>query len=241
MIHTSHGLRIYRKGLHVLVVFGILILPIAFIFFGGWVSHISARDLGTALSVSGYRLFVAYLLSAVIALFLAITLGQGKIGDFFIPVFDLLQNLPSFALIPVFAILWGYTNTMAIGFAVSAMIWPILFYVLSAIRTAKTDFNEAATVFGATGWRRFSSYLLPLSFPALVTGSIVSVSIGWEAVIGVEIIGFSNGIGNFLNANAGANGNHVLIFGLITLLLIVFSINKLVWLPLLKRSQLYAE
>ncbi len=241
MIHTSHGLRIYRKHVHVLIAFGVLILPIVFIFFGGWISHISVRALGTALSVSGYRLFIAYVISAIIALVLAIALGQGKVGDFFIPVFDLLQNIPSFALIPVFALVWGYTNTMAIGFAVSAMIWPILFYVISAIRTAKTDFNEAATVFGATGWRRFSSYLLPLSFPALVTGSIVAVSIGWEAVIGVEIIGFSNGIGNFLTANAGANGNHALVFGLIALLLIVFSINKLIWLPLLKRSQLYAE
>lgn len=241
MIHTSHGLRIYRKRIHVLIAFGILILPIVFIFFGGWISHISVRALGIALSISGYRLLVAYLISAFIALVLAITLGQGRIGDFFIPVFDLLQNVPSFALIPVFALLWGYTNTMAIGFAVSAMIWPILFYVLSAIRTAKTDFNEAATVFGATGWRRFYSYLLPLSFPALVTGSIVAVSIGWEAVIGVEIIGFSNGIGKFLTANAGENGNHALIFGLIALLLIVFSINKLIWLPLLKHSQLYGE
>src|SRR5438105_3498793 len=102
MIHTSHGVRIYRRWFHVLIAFGVLILPIAFIFFGGWISHLSVRDLGLSLTLSGYRLLLAYALSTAIALLLALTLGQGAAGDFFIPVFDLLQNLPSFALIPVF-------------------------------------------------------------------------------------------------------------------------------------------
>lgn len=224
-----------------LITFGVLILPIVFIILGGWISHISVTDVSMALAVSGWRLFAAYVISTIIAIALAVSLGQGKVGDFMIPVFDLLQNIPSFAMIPVFALVWGYTNSMAIGFAVSAMIWPILFNVLVALRTAKTDLNEAATIFGANGFKRFYSYSLPLSFPALVTGSIVSVSIGWEAVIGVEIIGFKDGIGNFLTNSAGQDGNHALIFGLIALLLIVFSLNKLVWLPLIQQSKKYAE
>ncbi len=223
-----------------LIAFGVLILPLVFIVLVGSISQISTSALLMDLGLSLYRLVVAYAISLVLAVGLAIMLGRGKLGDFFIPIFDLLQNLPSFALIPVFVLLFGYTNKMAIIFAASSIVWPILFYVLSALRTAKTDFNEAATVFGATGLKRIFYYSIPLSFPAIVTGSIVGISIGWEAIIGIEIIGLSHGIGVFLNS-AAQSDKQILAFGIVALLLLVFSVNKLIWLPLLKKSQLYAE
>jgi len=235
-----HNIKIYKKWTHLLVVFCIIILPIVFILLAGSISQISTNSLILGLGLSFYRLLIAYAISLVLGILLAVTLGHGKLGDFFIPVFDLFQNLPSFALIPVFVILFGYTNKMAVLFTASSVLWPILFSILSALRTAKTDYNEAATIFGATGLKRILYYLIPLSFPAIVTGSIVGISIGWEAVIGVEIIGLSNGIGSFLNS-AAQSDKQVLALGIITLLLLVFSINRLVWMPLLRKSQLYAE
>lgn len=223
-----------------MIAFGVVALPLVFIALVGRVSSISTSALLLALGLSFYRLLVAYIISLILGVALAVTLGRGKIGDFFVPVFDVLQNLPSFALIPVFVLLFGYTNKMAILFAASSVLWPILFYVLSALRTAKTDFNEAATMFGAVGLKRIFYYLIPLSFPAIVTGSIVGIGIGWETTIGIEIIGLSNGIGVFLNSAAESNKT-VLTLGIVALLLVVFSINKLVWLPLLKKTQLYAE
>lgn len=240
MVHYSHTFRIYKKRAHLFVAFGVIALPILFILFVGRISQLSSSALLFGLGLSFSRLIMAYFISLVLGVGLAISLGHGKVGDFFVPIFDLLQNLPSFALIPVFAILFGYTNKMAIIFAASSILWPILFYVLSAVRTAKTDFNEAATIFGATGLKRVLYYLIPLSFPAIVTGSIVGISIGWEAIIGIEIIGLSSGIGVFLNSAAISN-KETLTLGIVALLLVVFSINKLIWIPLLKKSQTYAE
>lgn len=240
MIYSSHNLKIYKKVAHILIAFGVIALPIVFILLAGRISQISTHSLVIGLGLSFYRLIVAYAISLILGITLAVVLGHGKLGDFFVPIFDLLQNLPSFALIPVFVILFGYTNKMAILFTASSVLWPILFYILNSLRTAKTDFNEAATIFGATGLKRIFYYLIPMSFPAIVTGSIVGISVGWEAIIGIEIIGLSNGIGAFLNS-AAQSDKEILIFGIIALLLVVFSINKLVWLPLLKKSELYAE
>ncbi len=242
MVHThpSHSLKIYKKRAHIIITFGVIVMPIVFILLVGHIGQLSTGALMLGLGLSFYRLIIAYFISLILGITLAVTLGHGKLGIFFVPIFDLLQNLPSFALIPIFVLLLGYTNKMAILFAATSILWPILFYILSALRTAKKDFNEAATVFGATGLKRIFHYLIPLSFPAIVTGSIVGISIGWEAIIGVEIIGLSSGIGVFLNSAAEAN-KEVLFLGIVALLLVVFSINKLVWLPLLKKSQLYAE
>ena len=133
---------------------------------------------------------------------------------------------------------------MIILFAVSSIIWPILFAVLTAIKNAHSDLNDAATIFGARGLRRIPYYLAPLSFPAVLTGSIVGIAIGWEAVIGAEIITSITGFGEFIKdaSTTGAGITHVAIAGMLVILVIVFVINRLIWAPLLAESgRRYAE
>lgn len=241
MARTVHGLKITRhRKYHIpTIIIGILVLFGAVAVIGG-IGNMSVQALYMGLGLSLYRLIVAYVISLVVALLIAVPLSQGKIGDTLIPVFDILQNVPSFALIPLFVYALGYTNGMVIIFAATSILWPILFYVLHALKAARSEWNDAATIFGAVGWKRSLYYLLPLSFSSAVTGSIVGFSIGWEAVIGVEIIGLGSGIGVFLN-NTLATDRGIFALALFSLLLAVFIINRLVWMPLLKRSQLYGE
>ncbi len=241
MAHSGHHFKIYRKRTHLLLAFGVIILPIVFILLVGRISQVSSMALMSGLGLSLYRLIVAYFVSLFLAIVLASLVGHGRLGNFFIPVFDIFQNLPSFALIPVFILLLGNTNKMAVVFAASSMLWPLLFNMLGAIRNARTDLTEAAEIFGAKSWRKVWYFYLPLGFPALITGSLVAISIGWEAVIGIEIIGLANGsgIGAFLNS-AGGN-KQVLALGIVALLLVVYAINKLIWTPLIKKTQIYAE
>ncbi len=199
----------------------------------------NAADLVTGLSLSLFRLIVAYFISLVVATVIAVFVSNSRLGDMLIPVFDLMQNLPSFALIPIFVYWLGYTNQMTIIFAATSILWPILFYVMHALKTVKKDMSDAAKMFGAVGLRKIIYFSIPVAFPSIVTGSIVGFSIGWEAIIGVEIIGLTTGIGPFLNG--GASGNNNLTLGILALLVVVFLINRLVWMPLLRKSQLYVE
>lgn len=240
MARIVHGFHVAKGRKHTIKIILFLVAVIAVIIAIGKISGNSKHDLSLALSLSLFRLIAAYLISLVIATIIAVLVGNSRIGDALVPIFDLLQNLPSFALIPIFVAWLGYTNLMAIIFAATSILWPILFYMLHALKTARKDFEDAATIFGARGLKRILYFSLPVAFPAAVTGSIVSFSIGWEAIIGIEIIGISNGIGSFLNASASANHN-LLLLGISSLLLIVFLINRLVWMPLLKKSQLYGE
>ena len=241
MVHASHGLKIYSKKYHVFTALGVLLLPVLFLVFIGGLSHVHTQDLIAGIGLSLYRLLLAYAISLALGVSIAILIGYSPWATSLVPVFDVLQNVPSFALIPVFAILFGYTNAMAIVFAASSIIWPILFYVLNAIKTARSELNEAATVFGAIGFKRIFHYLIPLSFPAIVTSSIVGISIGWEAIIGVEIIGLNSGVGVFLNHASILGDRTALLAGILGILILVFSINKLIGIPLLKKAQYYAE
>lgn len=208
----------------------------------GYFAQVTWPELLYALALTTYRLAVAYAIALAVGVGVALLVGWSRTVDFFFPIFDILQNLPSFALLPIFIYFFGFGNEMIILFSVTSIVWPILFAILTAIKSAHQDMSDAATIFGANGWRRVTSYLGPLSFPAILTGSIVGIAIGWEAVIGAEIIADSSGFGAFIKG-AGASGiSETTIAGIIAILLLVFVINRLVWAPLLAEStKHYAE
>jgi NitT/TauT family transport system permease protein len=152
-----------------------------------------------------------------------------------------MQNVPSFALIPFFVIWFGYTNEMVIVFATTSMLWPILFSILAQLKSSKTDLNEAAEIFGAKGFKKIVYYILPYIFPAVISGSIIGIAMGWETIIGVEMIGMSTGIGSFLDVADKTNQEQTILFAVLALLLLVFSLNRLVWVPMFKKVQNYGE
>lgn len=195
-----------------------------------------------AVARTTYRLIAAYLIALVLGVGVALVVGWSPLADFFFPLFDILQNVPSFALFPIFLYLFGLTDTMIIFFAVSSIVWPILFAVLTAIKNAHRDLNDAASIFGATGVKRITAYLAPLSFPSILTGSIVGIAIGWESVIGAEIIAASGGFGAFIRTVDTTGLNPGAVAGALAILIIVFVINRIVWAPLLaESSRRYAE
>ncbi len=236
--HRSHTARNRRAILTLLaaVAFALLLATT------GYFSHVSWEALGSALLHTTYRLALAYVVALVVGVTLALLVGWSPFSDALFPVFDILQNIPSFALIPVFIHFLGFTDKMIILFAMSSIIWPILFAVLTAIKSVHKDLNDAATIFGATGLKRIPNYLGPLAFPAALTGSVVGIAIGWESVIGAEIIGGTSGFGAFIAATGESGINAGTVAGMLGILIIVFVINRIVWAPLLAESaKRYAE
>lgn len=220
---------------------GIVVVAMLFIV-SGRLGSVEWATLLKAVLHTTYRLALAYSLALVLGVSIALLVGWSPFTDALFPVFDILQNVPSFALIPLFIYFFGYTDQMIILFAVSSIVWPILFAILTAIKNAHRDLNDAASIFGANGLRRISFYLAPLSFPAILTGSIVGIAMGWESVIGAEIIANAGGFGAFIKDASVSGISHAAIAGMLAILLIVFVVNRLVWAPLLSESSSrYAE
>ena len=236
--HRSHT-RTYRNAWFIMA--GVVGVG-ALLWFLGDFGSVAWPALGNAVLLTTYRLALAYGVALVLGVSIALLVGWSPFADFFFPFFDVLQNLPSFALIPLFIYFLGFTNQMIIFFAVSSIIWPILFAVLTAIKSAHKDLSDAATIFGARGWKRIPYYLAPLSYPAILTGSIVGIAIGWESVIGAEIIANIAGFGDFIKSASATGISQASVAGTLAILVIVFVINRLVWAPLLaESSKRYAE
>jgi sulfonate transport system permease protein len=237
-LHRAHRQRHRRSWIVMAVIIGIALLLAA----SGYFNGVSWPVLIDAVLRSTLRLALAYGIALALGVGIALLVGWSSWNDFLFPVFDVLQNIPSFALIPLFIYFLGFTDVMIVLFAVSSMIWPILFAVLTAIKGAHTDLGDAATIFGAKGLRRIRYYLAPLSFPAMLTGSVVGIAMGWDNVIGAEIIANIAGFGAFVKTADASGISQSASAGILAILVIVFVLNRLLWAPLLSESsRRYAE
>jgi len=232
--------RIYLSRRHLMATLLTVAAPFLFIlFFSRW-SHIASSELFSDLAISFGRLAAAYFLAAVLGWLFAVLFYRGRWAVVMLPVFDVLQSFPTFAALPLAVFFWGSSNITIIFFLIITIIWPIFFSIVSSLKLARRDWYEAVAITRLSGFRYLRSFLWPVSVPGLVTGSIVGLGEGWEALIATEIIvGVKNGLGDFFQAFS--SNPRLTAFGIFGFLLLIFSINKLLWLPLLERSHKMME
>ncbi len=236
----SHSLRKYHSQPHNYLSAIILIASILAIGALVAISHSNTLNLARDLALSTVRVFLAYFITLPLALIVVILITRKtKVEDFFVPVLDVAQSLPAFAFLPVMiAALGRGTLTIALFLTVE-MIWPIIFTTLSALKTTRQDLSEAATVFQSTGIKRLWHFILPSIFPSIVTGSIIGWGEAWETIVGAELIAGKNGIGAFIGKLNDSGSTFLFGVAVIILMLFIFILNRLIWLPLLKRSTKY--
>jgi ABC-type nitrate/sulfonate/bicarbonate transport system permease component len=226
---------LYRSWNHVAVTVLFVLLP--FVYFLA-VSQLAGIDAGSFLQgvvVSFFRILIAYSIAVTLAWFCAITFYQGKVSEIALPFFDVLQSFPTFALLPLVTYVWGPQTVTVIFFLVITIIWPSLFSIISSLRSARQDWIEAAQMSGISGFKYIRHFLWPISLPGVITGSVIGLGEAWEALVATEIIvGINTGLGSFFKS-VSQNG-YLTGLGIFGLLVLIFCINKLVWLPLLSFS-----
>lgn len=238
----THGLKIIRQRKHALnislIITAISIILILVLGF----TALDAQKFFFGFFESLTRVTVSYVISLILAVVIALIVSSSKtIEGISVPILDVLQSFPSFALFPLFVLWFGRTALVTIIILIISMIWPILFTILSAQKQMRTDLVEAAHAFGAKGQKYLIYVLFPLMFPAIITGSIVAWGEAWEAIIAAEIIVNVPGVGTYLAQNGEKLNSTVLLIGILLLLMLLFILNKYIWLPLLNMSTKYQQ
>lgn len=227
--------KIYASRLHLAITLLVVVAPFVFFFVFSRVAKVAGDKLFFDIVTSFLRLLVAYGISVVLGWFCAVLFYKGKRAMIALPLFDVLQSFPTFAALPLATFLWGVSDITIIVFLVLTIVWPIFFSIVSSLKLIKNEWEEAVEISGLHGIDYFRNFLWPVSVPGLITGTIIGLGEGWEALVATEIIvGIKNGLGSFFQ---GFSQNaSITAFGILGFLILIFSINKLLWLPLLERS-----
>jgi len=213
-------------------------------------SYLSPVPLAIVLSI--LRLSIAYFLSLLWIIPVAIYLKSKKEkSKYLVPVFEILASIPATALFPFFVLLlinlpFG-VDLASIFLIMTGMQWYILFNVLSGINTFPSDFDDVSRVFRLTRWQYIRKVLLPGIYPSIITGSITGWGGGWNALIVSEYIVVNGvvysvlGLGYLIDYATYDLGNVALnILYVMVMVLVVFTLNKLLWRRLYERAKLHS-
>lgn len=235
----SYHLRATSAQRHTLIILATLISILLIFILLFSVEGLNIPNFLSNFSTSLIKIVLSYFIALAIALILAlVTLKSKSIEKFALPLLDVLQSFPSFALLPLLLAYFGKSFVTIIVILIIAMVWPILFSIIGGFKGQRQDLEDAATILGAKGAKRLIYYTLPSLTPPIVTGSIVAWGEAWETVIGAEIILGSKGLGNFFSGLA-AGEKGPLIIAVVGLLILLFVLNKIIWLPLLDKVTKY--
>jgi NitT/TauT family transport system permease protein len=200
------------------------------------------------------RLFLAYVTCVAITLVCAVlAVTKKSFVRYFYPLYDLGRSVPYLAVfLPLFVTLHdslsaGASQEIA-GFILLllAMVWYLLFNVVTAARALPTELTEVSKVFGVQGWKRVTDIILPAVLPAFITGSLLAWGGGWNVVIYTEYIQIGGqstpyllpGLGYLLDHAAYVLGDiPLVVFFLFIMSGIVILLERLVWRRLLRRVE----
>ena len=136
--------------------------------------------------------------------------------------------------------------TLAFTLLLLAMVWYLLFNVVTAARALPTELTEVSAVFGVKGWKRVTDIILPGVLPAFITGSLLAWGGGWNVVIYSEYVQLAGqktpyilpGLGYLLDNAAYVLGDiGLVVFFLFIMSGIVILLERLVWRRLLRRVE----
>ena len=143
------------------------------------------------------------------------------------PLFDALRFVAPIAWVP-FAALWFGTGIGGPVLIIFSGAFPPC--VINAYRGAKyveTRFIEAAQTLGASNWRMITEVLLPASVPSIVAGLRISAGLGWQSLVGAELIVASSGIGYLLVKGQSNIDTSIVMSGMIAIGIVGFAIDAL--------------
>ncbi|GAP37463.1 ABC transporter permease [Piscinibacter sakaiensis] len=156
----------------------------------------SGATLWGHLSASLGRFGTGFLLAAAIGIPLGLLMGWYRwLDDVVSPFFEALRFVAPIAWVP-FAGLWFGTGIGGPTLVIFSGAFPPC--LINAYRGAKyvdRRLVEAARTLGASGPRIVGEVLLPASLPSIVAGLRVSAGIGWQSLIGAELIVVGSGVG----------------------------------------------
>lgn len=154
---------------------------------------------GTLLSHLGsslQRFAAGYLLAAAIGVPLGLLMGRFRtLDDIVSPIFDALRFIAPIAWVP-FAALWfgtGFGGPVLIIF--SGAFPPCLLNAYRGARHVDPRYLEAAEMLGTPSRRIILEVLLPASVPSIIAGLRIGAGLGWQSLVGAELIVASTGVG----------------------------------------------
>lgn len=187
-----------------------------------FVGHVLHEHLLSSLK----RFGMGFLLAVLVGIPLGLTMAWFRWIDRLVsPLFETIRFIAPIAWVP-FAALWFGTG---IGGPVLIIFMgafpPVLINTYRGAQNVDRKYIEAARSLGASNLRTITEVLLPAAVPSIVAGLRISAGLGWQSLVGAELIVASSGVGYLMVKGQAAVSTATVMSGMIAVGVIGFAID----------------
>ena len=153
-------------------------------------------DLFLQAGISTLRVWVAFLLSAVLAIPIGILMSSYRIvGAALEPIVDFIRYLPVPALVPLSIIWFGVGEETKIFLLWLGTFFQLVLLVADDMRRVPQEYVESALTLGANSRQVLSDVAFRAMLPNLVDSLRITLGWCWTYLIIAEIVAAQSGIG----------------------------------------------
>jgi sulfonate transport system permease protein len=168
------------------------------------------------LLTSVQRAAVALVLGVGIGVALALVAGLSRVGEAIVdgPV-QIKRAVPTLALIPLAIIWFGIGEEMKIIMIALSVFVPIYINTHAALRGVDMRFVELAESVGLSRREFVRRVALPGALPGFFTGLRLAVTVSWTALVVVEQVNATSGIGYLMTQARTYGQTEIIVVGLV--------------------------
>ncbi|MBW4043699.1 ABC transporter permease [Acidipila rosea] len=197
------------------------------------------------------RIGVAYLLSLLFAVgYGYVAAYNPRVEALMIATLDILQSIPVLSFLPALMLaMMALVPSRQLGIEMGAIlliftgqVWNMAFSFYASLKSIPRELREACTINRFSAWQRLWQLELPFSAIGLIWNSMVSVAGGWFFLMICEMfpVGDKNfrlpGLGSYLQTAANEGNTRAMVYGLVTVGVIIVLTDQLIWRPMIAWS-----
>lgn len=160
---------------------------------------IRSGELQTHTGISLLRVIYGFSAGAALGFALGAAMGLSRtVDDYARPLFTAIAQVPALAWIPLAMLLLGIGETLKIVVIAKASFVPVVMNTSAGIRNVSSQFVEVGETFRFSAWQKLRLIVLPGSIPSMFTGLRYGLTHAWIALVSVELVASSEGLGYLL-------------------------------------------
>ncbi|MFM0039602.1 ABC transporter permease [Paraburkholderia strydomiana] len=153
-------------------------------------------DLARHTLVSLQRVLVGFGIGTLAGLAIGAALGLSRtLEAYVLPGFNALVQIPVLGWLPFLLLLVGVGEPLKYILIAHAALVPVTLSTLQGFRQSPHELEEVARGYGYSQWQQIVHVVLPAAVPTLATGVRLAFTKAWLALVVVELVASSEGLG----------------------------------------------
>lgn len=156
-------------------------------------------DIAENLWISTHRVIVGFLIGAGAGMAFGVAMGLSRTTEQYLsPLFRAIAQIPTLGWLPFLILLVGIGEPLKVIIIAKSCFVPLALSTHEGIRNVPRPFLEVARVFRLSRRTLIWKVVLPAALPSVFSGVRLALSHAWIALVIVEMLASSEGIGHLM-------------------------------------------